>query len=116
MHRLTASLLALHCRLKYLLSQSDIFSHFGNVKAGGVATSAAAAAASSSGGRSLKNSRRNVSSDELDDDEKELARAELDDEDGEAAGDATAKHQGSAMLTKQPSCITGGAMRCALPS
>jgi hypothetical protein len=95
-----------------LLAQSDIFSHFGNVKAGGVSASSSAAASANRTG--IKNSRRNVSSEDLDEDEKAMQEEELDgDEDGDAAGAASAKqHQGSVMLTKQPSCITGGAMRC----
>jgi hypothetical protein len=99
------------CRLKFLLAQSDIFSHFGSVKAGGVSASSSAAASANRTG--IKNSRRNVSSEDLDEDEKAMQEEELEgDEEGDGAGAAaSAKHQGSVMLTKQPSCITGGAMR-----
>jgi hypothetical protein len=121
-------------RLKYLLSQSDIFSHFGAVKTdttGSSGPGAAPAASSSKQGSSAnlskaassgnlaksasgtnlsKSGRRNrAASDELDEDEKAMVREE-DDEDGEGEDEEIGK---GAVLRVQPSCITGGKMRCA---
>ena len=110
-------------RLKYLLSQSDIFSHFGTVKADttGTAANGASTVSASSRGNSSANlsksgsagnlsraGRRNrAASEELDEDEKAMAREEDGDEDGE---DNDAPHKGT-ILKKQPNCITGGTMR-----
>jgi hypothetical protein len=118
------------CRLKYLLSQSDIFSHFGTVKSdttgGGMGGSGGgksssgnltkSASSSSLGGRGGAGRRaRNTASDELDDDERAMVQEEDgEDEEGEGGGtDSTVQTAGgkSAILLKQPSCITGGAMR-----
>lgn len=111
-------------RLKYLLSQSDIFSHFGTVKADTTGTSATGAStqvSTSSRGNSSANlsksgsagnlsraGRRNrAASEELDEDEKAMAREEDGDEDGNGESDAPK----GTILKKQPSCITGGTMR-----
>lgn len=115
----------LSCRLKYLLSQSDIFSHFGTVKAdttgtGSGATNGAQVSAGSRGNSSANLSksgsaanlsragRRNrAASEELDEDEKAMAREEDGDEDGNGDGEG----RKGTILLKQPSCITGGTMR-----
>lgn len=87
-------------RLKYLLSQSDIFSHFGAVSAGGGVPTVAAPVANS------KNSRRKASAeDELDEDEKRIAQ-ELGDEE-----DTAEKKTPHTFLKVQPSCVSGGEMR-----
>lgn len=109
-------------RLKYLLSQSDIFSHFGTVKAdttGSTATGGNAAAATSRSGSSAnlaksgsaanlsRAGRRNrAASEELDEDEKAMAREEGDEEEGDGADAHKTTH-----LKAQPTCITGGKMR-----
>ena len=112
-------------RLKYLLSQSDIFSHFGTVKADTTGTSSSAPPAAGKGGLSKgassgnlsksgsqsnfnsKSGRRNrAASEELDEDEKAMAR----EEDEDAEEDAGPGMKGS-VLRQQPSCISGGKMR-----
>lgn len=91
------------CRLKFLLSQSDIFSHFGSVK--GLNSTAAPtkeSATTKSAGR-----RRNASSnalDELDDDEKAMAQEIGDDE---AEEEQSNKVPQNTVLLKQPNCIVG---------
>ncbi|KAJ1380870.1 hypothetical protein B484DRAFT_411898, partial [Ochromonadaceae sp. CCMP2298] len=85
--------------LKFLLSQSDIFSHFGAVKADtsghGMTTGPAKTTGSRRGDRESRE--KSSAPDELDDDEK--AMAEEDDE-----------NKGQ-LLLKQPSCISFGLMR-----
>jgi hypothetical protein len=117
------------CRLKYLLSQSDIFSHFGAVKtdttgsgnapAGKIGGSASLSKAGSANNLAKSASATNVSksgrrnraaSEELDEDEKAMVREEDDDEENDGEDDTVGKH---AVLRVQPSSITGGKMRCA---
>lgn len=113
------------CRLKYLLSQSDIFSHFGNNKgkASAGAGSAVAAESKKAEGQPEKTKRRGrppgsangTSSkdkdnfDEMDEDEKAIAR-EIGADDDETAESAVAQQKNTVLL-KQPSCISGGQMR-----
>jgi hypothetical protein len=116
------------CRLKYLLSQSDIFSHFGAVKtdttgsgnapAGKIGGSASLSKAGSANNLAKSASATNVSksgrrnraaSEELDEDEKAMVREEDDDEENDGEDDTVGKH---AVLRVQPSSITGGKMRC----
>jgi hypothetical protein len=115
--------------LKYLLSQSDIFSHFGAVKtdttgsgnapAGKVGGSASLSKAGSANNLAKSASATNVSksgrrnraaSEELDEDEKAMVREEDDDEENDGEDDTVGKH---AVLRVQPSSITGGKMRYA---
>lgn len=88
-------------RLKYLLSQSDIFSHFGVNKKEEATPSAPKKDASSVGspfGRRNRESKQNLS-DEMDDDEKAMVA-----EDEGASGNAVT-------ISKQPSILTGGTLR-----
>lgn len=78
-------------RLKYLLSQSDIFHHFG------VVGSAKSATESKEKESEKKSHRRVASSDDLDDDEMAMAK--------EADGDNGADD--CIVLTKQPNCVKG---------
>lgn len=117
-------------RLKYLLSQSDIFSHFGNVKKGGgagevslkrSAPSNASMASSSSAGdeggdgekkakkRGRKPKHEAAQEDEMDDDERAMA-ADIGYNSDEDTGASTATPAGTILLT-QPKCIAGGQMR-----
>ena len=103
-------------RLKYLLGQSDIFSHFGAVKSGddksdkGLARNQSRSSnLDEDDGKRKKSSKRRGASaaDEMDEDEKAIAD-ELgydDNDDGEA------EKKSGFFLTRQPSVITGGAMR-----
>jgi len=120
-------------RLKYLLSQSDIFAHFGKGGGGGGSSAAAAAAAagggSSSGGVAASASSASLNSntaadgkrsrrsrkggkadaeDALDEDEAAIV-AEVD-EDEEEGQDGSKKKKGTVLL-KQPSIMTGGQLR-----
>lgn len=83
-------------RLKYLLSQSDIFAHFGAGKDG--KESAAASSA-------VKSKSRRTSAEELDEDEAAVVR-EL-----EIEGEGGLVPNRFINLKTQPSIITGGAMR-----
>lgn len=103
-------------RLKYLLSQSDIFSHFGvgndNKKDNNSSNSANATSATSKGGDSKPGSRHrtsggNTGGEDLDEDEKAMAKEIGDDDNDE--GDAEEVHH--TILTKQPRLISGGDMR-----
>ena len=102
--------------MKYLLNQSDIFSHFGvggkkptkaddipkqKVDDGSKSKHRRAGGASSS-------SRAKTDFDDLDDDEKEMAREVEDDEEGNH-DDGSKIH--NTILLKQPSIVTGGEMR-----
>jgi hypothetical protein len=116
-------------RLKYLLSQSDIFSHFGAVRSG-VSSDASAAGkpgvsgggTSANGGGSNRSSklttRRSAATlDELDEDERAMVDEAVDDD--EAGGGGTHPHgqhhsSASTVLTAQPECISGGQMRYGL--
>jgi SWI/SNF-related matrix-associated actin-dependent regulator of chromatin subfamily A member 5 len=82
-------------RLKYLLSQSDIFGHFGLKKKSPPADAS---------GRP-RGDRRVSSSEELDEDEKAMLEEEDEHEDGAPAG-----HENTILL-QQPSWVSGGAMR-----
>ena len=101
-------------RLKYLLSQSDIFSHFGATAKDAPPPARSASMASidsqSSNTQSKSKHRGRKASgpaeDEMDDDEKAMA-AEID----ENEDDDNANKKKSSHLFKQPSCITGGQMR-----
>jgi SWI/SNF-related matrix-associated actin-dependent regulator of chromatin subfamily A member 5 len=88
-------------RLKYLLSQSDIFSHFGvNKKSAPPAPSPVA---------TKKGDRRGASAsgpDELDEDEQAMLDEENDDDDG----DVDPSKQ-KTLLVQQPSWVSGGPMR-----
>jgi SWI/SNF-related matrix-associated actin-dependent regulator of chromatin subfamily A member 5 len=93
-------------RLKYLLSQSDIFSHFG--------TNKKPEPEKKPDGEKKRSRGRPPSSsntfDELDDDEKAIAREVGSDED-EAEGAAATSARENTMLLAQPSSVTGGTMR-----
>jgi len=104
-------------RLKYLLSQSDIFTHFGvggkkpedPVKAAkesssSSSTTGAAATGGSRHRQSVATGKGKSDLDDLDDDEKDIVRAEEEEEE-------TATKPHGVFLTKQPSLITGGTMR-----
>lgn len=78
------------CRLKYLLSQSDVFAHFGSMQK----YSSQRQAAKSKGG------------DDLDEDEREMVE-----EIGDGDDDGTTELAQTTVLTKQPSIITGGQLR-----
>jgi len=78
------------------LNQSDIFSHFGVGK--GKSSSSSGAKEQQPSGDSRGRGRR-AATEEMDEDEKALA--------GEEGGDQVE----STILLKQPSCISGGAMR-----
>lgn len=96
------------CRLKYLVSQSDIFSHFGQMK--GPAPAAKDTKESEGKGRRGKaggGGRRGAASDELDEDEQAILK-EAEDEDEEGGGSGKVMNT---ILLKQPTCISGGAMR-----
>ena len=93
-------------RLKYLLSQSDIFSHFGK-GAKSSSTLASESSASSSGkAEKSRRGRKPGVSEELDEDEEYMAR-ELGGDDDDDCGTQDA----ATILLKQPSCITGGSLR-----
>jgi SWI/SNF-related matrix-associated actin-dependent regulator of chromatin subfamily A member 5 len=87
-------------RLKYLLSQSDIFAHFG--KKG--TSLAEYKDAGESGGRSHH---KIATAEDLDEDEKAMAKEIGDDDNDE--GDADEPHH--TILLKQPRLITGGDLR-----
>ena len=101
-------------RLKYLLSQSDIFSHFGATakKDAPPARSASLASIDSQSSNTQSKSKHRgrkasgPAEEEMDDDEKAMA-AEID----ENEDDDNANKKKSSHLFKQPSCITGGQMR-----
>ena len=102
----------LQSRLKYLLSQSDIFSHFGvgggKAKADSSSSSSSSSSASAAGGKISRGRRSNNalnSLDEMDDDERAMAKAAGDDDE-----DAGEQPQATVLL-RQPACISGGAMR-----
>jgi hypothetical protein len=117
--------------LKYLLSQSDIFSHFGAVKtdttgsgaskplgSGSRSASSAALSKNASSGNLAKSGsssniagkgrRKAAASDELDEDEKAMLRGEDGEEEGEGEEEVPGK---GTVLRVQPSIITGGKMR-----
>lgn len=87
-------------RLKYLLSQSDIFAHFGAGKSSLKSTAASTLSQEASGRRSHRTA---AVSDDLDEDEKAL----LNEEEGEEEAPSTR----NTMLLKQPSIVSGGQMR-----
>lgn len=91
-------------RLKYLLGQSDIFSHFG--VGGGKPSSSASAAASAAAGPAKRGRRAAAQADEMDDDEKAMAKAAG----GEDEGEDDSSPQGTVLL-RQPSSVSGGQMR-----
>jgi hypothetical protein len=100
-------------RLKYLLSQSDIFSHFG--LKGQKQEEDHAVSKKEERDRDRKKDRKGVVYDELDDDERALMEEAGDDSDDE--GSALSKGSGAGkgkqhVLLRQPSIITGGEMRC----
>ena len=90
-------------RLKYLLSQSDIFSHFGVGKAPGTANaprpSSSSTDAASPVGKRNRESKQNL--EEMDDDERALMAEEAD--------EGPSAHR--SLIVKQPSIITGGQLR-----
>eukprot|EP01035_Chromulina_nebulosa_P022015 gene22015-28499_t len=90
-------------RLKFLLSQSDIFSHFGAVKEQSLSSSGKAAASAPGRRATSSSSAAATASEDLDEDEKAMLDEE-EDEANESIGKTT-------MLLKQPTCITGGALR-----
>ena len=89
-------------RLKYLLNQSDIFSHFGvGSKTGqAIVSSAPSANITKSRGR-----RSTTALDEMDDDERAMAEAAGGDDDND---DEKVKET---IMLRQPSCVSGGTMR-----
>eukprot|EP01041_Mallomonas_annulata_P012580 gene12580-26490_t len=98
-------------RLKYLLSQSDIFSHFGAGKEVANAMKQKEASSGSTKSKDSKSSkhRKEMEGLELDEEEQAIAMEENDEEDGSGSG--TVPHNpNSVMLLKQPSIIVGGAL------
>jgi hypothetical protein len=87
-------------RLKYLLSQSDIFSHFGLGEG-----KPAVSSVTKPGKCGQRHSRSSGTFDEMDDDERAMAKATGNDDD-----EAEAESTGTVLL-RQPSCVNGGAMR-----
>lgn len=86
-------------RLKYLLSQSDIFSHFGATQG---------LSANNDVGKDIKtvgSKHRTVAGEELDDDERAMAK-EIGDDDNDGVVESP-----TTVLLRQPACIVGGAMR-----
>lgn len=79
-----------------MLSQSDIFSHFGATK--GIEQSVHES-------KSGQSRRAVVAADELDDDERAMAQ-EIGEDENEENGEGR-----STLLLRQPSCIKGGTMR-----
>lgn len=99
-------------RLKFLLNQSDIFSHFG-VKVASKKPQEAPGRSEEGRGRRKKGSNGGgggLAEDELDDDELAMLEEEEDSED-EAAGAPTPSKGHTGALVRQPSCIVGGQMR-----
>ena len=94
-------------RLKYLLGQSDVFSHFG-LKAS--TPQEATPSKKEERDRDRKRDRKGVVYDELDDDELALMKeAGADSDDDSDSGKLKIGPQH--VLTRQPSIITGGEMR-----
>eukprot|EP00981_Chlorochromonas_danica_P005429 scaffold1091_cov164-Ochromonas_danica.AAC.52 len=89
-------------RLKYLLSQSDIFSHFG-------ATKNLSSSSTSMQGKNGSRRRPSAPEEEMDDDERAMAKEVGDDDDNEAEAEETPPQ--TTVLLRQPSCVSGGAMR-----
>ena len=97
-------------RLKYLLNQSDIFSHFGF---GGKKLDKGEELPKPTDSKSSHRDRRGAGTtsrgktdfDDLDDDEKEMAREEEEEDGGGSKNHNT-------ILLKQPSIVSGGEMRC----
>lgn len=89
------------CRLKYLLSQSDIFSHFG-------ATKNLSSSSTNTEGKSGSRRRPSAPEEEMDDDERAMAK-EVGDDDNETETQQTPPQ--TTVLLRQPSCVSGGAMR-----
>eukprot|EP01038_Epipyxis_sp_PR26KG_P008238 gene8238-11148_t len=102
-------------RLKFLLAQSDIFSHFGAVKGMNTSNPSESSAPVKGKGRgrpSGSSGRPAVSNqDELDDDEKAMAKEVEDEEEEGNTSSSVANKKESFFLLKQPSIISGGAMR-----
>jgi hypothetical protein len=94
------------CSLKYLLSQSDIFAHFGSGKSKPPDPKKEIDKKRGRGRPPSGNNGNNF--DELDDDEKAIAKEIGSDED-EAESAPAAGH--NTVLMAQPSCISGGQMR-----
>jgi SWI/SNF-related matrix-associated actin-dependent regulator of chromatin subfamily A member 5 len=97
-------------RLKYLLSQSDIFSHFGNqYKNADSSTSPMEIDfKTNEEPKGRRGSHHKIATaEELDEDEKAMAKEIGDDDNDE--GDADETHH--TMLLKQPRIITGGDLR-----
>ena len=97
-----------NCRLKYLLNQSDIFSHFGNGKGGPMPEKSSDKKPDGEKGKRGRRAMRQSGFDEMDEDEQAIAREIGSDED-EAGSSATSS--AATVLLAQPSCIAGGAMR-----
>jgi SWI/SNF-related matrix-associated actin-dependent regulator of chromatin subfamily A member 5 len=74
-------------RLKYLLSQSDVFAHFGSMK-------------------QYSDKQKANSGEDMDEDEREMVE-----EIGEGDEEGTTNMRQATVLTKQPSIITGGQLR-----
>jgi SWI/SNF-related matrix-associated actin-dependent regulator of chromatin subfamily A member 5 len=94
-------------RLKYLLSQSDIFSHFG-LK--GSEKEEPTPSKKEERDRDRKKDRKGVVYDELDDDERAMLEEAGDDSDDEADKKSNVTKKGHVLL-RQPSIISGGEMR-----
>ena len=95
-------------RLKYLLSQSDIFSHFG-LKA--AKKEEPTTSKKEERDRDRKKDRKGVVYDELDDDERALIEDAGDDSDEESEKKPATTTRKGHVLLRQPSIITGGEMR-----
>mmetsp|Transcript_11483 Transcript_11483/g.18741 ORF Transcript_11483/g.18741 Transcript_11483/m.18741 type:complete len:1481 (+) Transcript_11483:112-4554(+) len=96
-------------RLKYLLSQSDIFSHFG--LKGSQKTEEAPTPSKAERDRDRKKDRKGVVYDELDDDERALMEDAGGDSDSEEDKKSAGKKGKQQALLRQPAIITGGELR-----
>jgi hypothetical protein len=100
-------------RLKYLLNQSDIFSHFGlggkKPTTESKKSTASEEEPTSSTGRGRK--KQKLDFDEMDEDEKEIVKEEEEEENDTKGNNATKQKIQNTLLLKQPSIITGGQMR-----
>ena len=92
--------------MKYLLSQSDIFSHFGLGKGKPAASSISVSVGTTKPcKRESRHCRSSGTFDKMDDNERVIAKAAGDD-DHEAEAEPT-----GTLLLRQPSCVIGGEMR-----
>ena len=94
--------------MKYLLSQSDIFAHFGVGSKDGSSSKPPPDSSPSPAGRRSRTTTSSADAD-LDEDELAMANEAVEDDDVEAANRKKIADQ--YIVTKQPSIITGGELR-----